>query len=98
MHRRPVLLIIGCGDVGLRVLRLLNRRWRILALTSSAARAPELRAAGAVPLLGNLDEPATLDRLAGLADAVLHLAPPPASGSTDTRTAHLVHAQAFLPS
>ena len=29
-----------------------------------------LRTAGAVPLIGNLDDPATLSRLAGLADAV----------------------------
>ena len=32
--------------------------------------------------------------LAGLADAVLHLAPPPSAGHTDTRTAHLVQALA----
>ncbi len=34
--KRPVLLIVGCGDVGLRVVRLLAGRWRVLALTSSA--------------------------------------------------------------
>lgn len=94
LHRCPVLLIVGCGDVGLRVLRLLRGRWRVLALTSSPARAAELRSAGAVPIVGNLDVPATLDRLAGLADAVLHLAPPPAEGSEDPRTAHLVRALA----
>jgi len=92
--RRPVLLIVGCGDVGLRVVRLLAGRWRVLALTSTVARAPELRAAGAVPLVGNLDEPATLGRLAGLADAVLHLAPPARDGDTDERTRHLLHALA----
>lgn len=92
LDRRPTLLIVGCGDVGLRVLRLLRGRWRVLALTSSPVRLPELRAAGAVPLVGNLDDPATLHRLAGLADAVMHLAPPPASGRTDPRTRHLVQA------
>lgn len=92
--RRPVLLIVGCGDVGLRVVRLLAARWRVLALTSTAARAPELRAAGAVPLVGNLDEPATLGRLGGLADAVLHLAPPARDGDTDERTRHLLAALA----
>jgi nucleoside-diphosphate-sugar epimerase len=95
--RRPVLLIVGCGDVGLRVLRLLRGRWRVLALTSSADRVPALRAAGAVPLVGNLDEPATLTRLAGLADRVLHLAPPPGSGETDPRTAHLLQGLARRP-
>jgi nucleoside-diphosphate-sugar epimerase len=92
--RRPTLLIVGCGDVGLRVLRLLAGRYRLLALTSSAARAPALRAAGAVPLVGNLDDAASLQRLAGLADAVLHLAPPPGQGAMDTRTAALLQALA----
>lgn len=93
-QRRPTLLVVGCGDVGLRVLRLLAGRWRLLALTSSPARCAELRAAGAVPLVGNLDDAASLRRLAGLADAVLHLAPPPAQGTDDARTAHLLQALA----
>jgi len=92
--RRPRLLIVGCGDIGLRVLALLRSRWRVLALTSSPARVPLLRAAGAVPLLGNLDEPATLGRLGGLADAVLHLAPPPSEGEGDPRTRALLRALA----
>ena len=92
--RRPTVLIVGCGDVGLRTLPLLLPRWRVLALTSSPARMPALRAAGAVPLLGNLDEPHTLGRLGGLADRVLHLAPPPLQGRIDPRTRHLVQALA----
>ncbi len=91
-HRfqRPTLLVVGCGDVGLRVLPLLRGRWRLLALTSSAERMPALRAAGALPLLGDLDEPRSLWRLAPLADAVLHLAPPPGQGAHDSRTAALI--------
>lgn len=92
--RRPVLLVVGCGDVGMRVVRQLAGRWRVLALTSSPARAPLLRAAGAVPLVGDLDRPDTLARLAGLADAVLHLAPPPSTGAEDARTRHLLQALA----
>lgn len=92
--RRPTLLIVGCGDVGLRVLKLLHGRFRLLALTSSPDRVADLRRAGAVPLFGNLDDAATLGRLAGLADAVLHLAPPQSSGSTDRRTAALLAALA----
>jgi nucleoside-diphosphate-sugar epimerase len=90
--RRPTLLIVGCGDVGLRVLRALGSHWHVHVLTSTPARLPELRAAGAVPLLGDLDDPATLGRLGGLAERVLHLAPPPAEGATDPRTAALVRA------
>ena len=92
--RRPTLLIVGCGDVGMRVLRLLAPRWRAFALTSTPTRCAELRAAGAVPLLGNLDVPATLGRLGGLADAVLHLAPPPSAGNRDPRTQCLLAALA----
>ena len=93
----PRLLIIGCGDVGLRVLRVLAGRWRVFALTSNPTRAAELRAAGAVPLIGNLDEPATLARLAGLADLVLHLAPPATQGAVDMRTRHLLSALSRRP-
>ena len=88
--KRPRLLLVGCGDVGMRVARLLRGRWTLLALTSSPARGAELRAAGVVPLIGNLDSPATLARLGGLADAVLHLAPPAPHGASDERTANLL--------
>ncbi len=93
-RKHPVLLIVGCGDVGLRVARLLRGRWRVLAITSSPQRRDELRAAGIVPLEADLDAPATLRRVAGLADAVLHLAPPPLQGRSDPRTAHLLAALA----
>jgi len=92
--RRPTLLIVGCGDVGQRVLPLVLPGWRVLALTSSLSRLDELRALGATPLLGNLDEPASLGRLGGLADAVMHLAPPPLQGTTDPRTRALLRALA----
>ncbi|MEO8309648.1 MAG: NAD(P)H-binding protein [Caldimonas sp.] len=91
------MLIVGCGDVGLRVVRLLAGRWRVLALTSTAGRVAELRAAGVTPLLGDLDDAASLPRLAGLADAVLCLAPPPAAGPGDPRTRHLATALARSP-
>jgi nucleoside-diphosphate-sugar epimerase len=90
--RRPTLLIAGCGDVGMRVLKLLHGRFRLLALTSSPDRVADLRRAGAVPLVGNLDDAASLGRLAGLADAVLHLAPPQANGAIDRRSAALLAA------
>jgi nucleoside-diphosphate-sugar epimerase len=92
--RRSVLLIVGCGDVGLRVVRLLKGRVRVLALSSSPERRPLLRAAGAEPIAGDLDEPGTLGRLAALADWVLHLAPPPPQGASDARTAALLRALA----
>lgn len=90
--RRSRLLIVGCGDVGLRAAAALPRRVRVLALTSSPERRSELRARGITPLTGNLDQAATLQRLAGLADRVLHLAPPPGEGPDDPRTRALLQA------
>jgi nucleoside-diphosphate-sugar epimerase len=90
--RQTRVLIVGCGDVGLRVARLLPPHCRVLALTSQPERVPALRAAGIVPLLGNLDAPKSLARLAGLATRVVHLAPPPGQGEHDPRTAALLQA------
>lgn len=80
------MLIVGCGDVGQRVAARLPPGVRVLALTSSAERVAALRAQGLVPLRGDLDDAASLRRLAGLADRVLHLAPPPGEGARDART------------
>ncbi|WP_194713986.1 SDR family oxidoreductase [Noviherbaspirillum soli] len=91
---KPRLLIIGCGDVGMRLLPLVRDRFRVYAVTSQPARHAELRAAGAVPLTANLDQPATLARLARLASHVIHLAPPPTAGAIDSRTRNLA---AILP-
>lgn len=97
--RRERVLIIGCGDVGQRAARVLGqgRRVRLLALTSSAERVDELRAQGITPLLGDLDQPRSVQRLAGLATRVLHLAPPPSTDAPglaprDPRTRALVKA------
>jgi nucleoside-diphosphate-sugar epimerase len=84
--RRERVLIVGCGDVGLRVAGQLRNRVRLLALTSSSGRAGELRSKGITPLLGNLDKKSSLMRLAGIATRVVHLAPPPSEGWVDSRT------------
>lgn len=99
--RRERVLVVGCGDVGVRTAQVLGggRRVRLLALTSSPERRPALRTHGIVPLLGNLDDPASLRRLAGLASRVLHLAPPPSENLVDwrqdPRTRHLAQALAL---
>ena len=91
---KPRLLLVGCGDVGMRMLPLLRERFRVYAVTSQPGRHAELRAAGAVPLTADLDQPATLARLGRLARFIVHLAPPPSTGTVDTRTRNLV---AILP-
>jgi nucleoside-diphosphate-sugar epimerase len=88
------LLIIGCGDVALRAATGLRDRYRIYALTHSRERMPMLRAHGVVPLAGDLDDPASLHGLSGIAHGILHCAPPPRRGLRDTRTAHLIAALA----
>src|SRR5512146_2802859 len=91
---RPRLLIIGCGDIGLRIVSRLAARFRLIALTSTPARAARLRAAGIVPIVGDLDHRQSLRRLRGLAPRLVHPAPPPNEGDRDTRTRNLIAAQA----
>ena len=87
---KPSILIIGCGDIGIRVAKQLSLGHRVFALTSSSHRFQELREAGATPILGNLDQPESLWRLAGLAQTVIHLAPPQNQGNRDHRTRNLL--------
>ncbi|HJU71604.1 MAG TPA: SDR family oxidoreductase [Paucimonas sp.] len=91
---KPRLLILGCGDVGMRLLPLVRDRFRVFAVTSQKARSAELRAAGAVPIIADLDRPQDITRLAGLASLIVHLAPPQPHGKHDRRTRNLT---AILP-
>jgi nucleoside-diphosphate-sugar epimerase len=84
--RRERLLIVGCGDVGQRVAQQVAGRFTVRALTSTPSRVLPLRQLGLTPLLGDLDAPRSLARLAGIATRVLHLAPPPQQGWADPRT------------
>ena len=100
--RRERVLVVGCGDVGQRLLRDQHRhgggpRW--LALTSRPDKRHALRVLGATPLVGNLDDARTLRRLGGLAHRVVHLAPPPGEGEQDPRTRKLLRSlrQGRLP-
>ena len=98
--RRQRVLIVGCGDVGLRTAGQLgapqSQRVRLMALTSSPDRVRLLRACGITPLQGNLDDPASIQRLAGIAHRVIHLAPPPTdragASKRDPRSLVLVRA------
>ena len=86
------LLIVGCGDVGARVLALVAAQRRVLAMVRSPERRHLVRTLGGIPVGGDLDRPESLTRLAGLAEDVVHMAPPPQHGERDTRTRHLIHA------
>lgn len=86
------ILIVGSGDVARRILSRLAPQARVFALLRDPARAAAWREAGATPVLADLDDRGSLQRIAGLADVVLHLAPPPAAGRRDTRTRNLLAA------
>ena len=89
------IMIIGCGDIAMRVAGLLTSRYRLFGLVRNPVHVDALRAAGIVPVLGDLDDPRSLHRLAGIAQTVLHLAPPPTAtedSATDTRTRNLIAA------
>ncbi|MBL8524404.1 MAG: SDR family oxidoreductase [Betaproteobacteria bacterium] len=94
---RPQLhiLIVGFGDIGTRVARLLAARaadFHITALIRRPEHAETARALGVVPVLGDLAQPETLRRLAGNYACVFHFAPPPAEGALDIHTRHLLAA------
>lgn len=72
------LLMVGYGDLARRVAS---------RLPASVATRVLTRSRGA-----DLDRPETLAGFAGWADAVLHCAPPPASGDSDPRTENLLAA------
>lgn len=89
---RKTLLIVGCGDIALRTVPLLQKHYRILGLYRNLDSTNSLKLHGIIPIYGNLDHPKSLEKLSGIADLVIHLAPPPNQGLHDPRTAHLLSA------
>src|SRR3989344_5850260 len=73
--RQSRLLIVGCGDVGQRVLRELGGRLRVRVLTYSPERVPALRRLGARRGVVSLAAPASVAGRGGLVSRVLPLAP-----------------------
>ena len=86
------LLIIGCGNTARRIIPLIKDRYRIYALIRNDIQRKWLSAQGVTSILGDLDDRASLSRLGGLADIVLHFAPPPRTGTKDILTHHLLAA------
>ncbi|MFA6014594.1 MAG: NAD-dependent epimerase/dehydratase family protein [Gallionellaceae bacterium] len=86
------ILIIGCGDIANRVIGLLHGRFQLFGLVRNPIRRAELRKQGVIPLDGDLDDRNSLERIAGIADTVLHFAPPANLGEQDPRTRNLLAA------
>lgn len=89
---KKTLLMVGCGDIALRAAPLLQKHYRILGLCRRLDSFNRLRSHGIIPIYGNLDCPKSLGKLAGIAQLVVHLAPPPNQGLHDRRTVHLLSA------
>jgi nucleoside-diphosphate-sugar epimerase len=83
------LLIVGFGDIARRALPALVARYDTLAVVRSAG--PGLPT-GVRIASGDLDRPETLAPFAGIADVVLHLAPPDETRDGDVRTRNLIAA------
>jgi nucleoside-diphosphate-sugar epimerase len=85
-------LLIGCGDIALRTAELLRGRVRLYGLTRRTQDVARLTQRGIIPIVGDLDRYASLDRLRAAPFAVLHFAPPPGEGHDDPRTTRLIAA------
>lgn len=94
--RRARLLVLGCGDVGTRLLRQLVTRLRDAIAVVAVTRRPEQQAAaralGARALAADLDQRRSLRRLAAFCGWMVDLAPPPPEGADDPRSARLIAA------
>ncbi len=88
------ILLVGCGDVALRVAELLRHRARLVGITRNRDDVRRMRAHGIVPLVADLDRPRSLERIRTAPWAVLHFAPPPSDGRDDPRTERLLAALA----
>ena len=69
--RRQRLLIIGCGDVGQRVVRQLHHGWQVIGVARSDETLQKIRTAGALAMQAD-----DAHRLARWATHILHAAPP----------------------
>jgi nucleoside-diphosphate-sugar epimerase len=85
--RRKRILIVGCGDVGLRIVRQAHARVAFIAANRNVSA--KARAAGARPLALDLDA-RRKGRTLQLAPWAIYLAPPPNTGARDPRLANFL--------
>lgn len=89
-------LLVGCGDVGLRLLARSNlTRLRIVATCRRTEQAQAIRELGATPLQGDLADKRFMQRVAALrGSGLIWMAPPPATGTRDPLTRRMLAALA----
>ncbi len=79
------ILVVGCGDVGVRILQQHAARARIIGTARRREQSAQIRQAGGRALQIDLDSPRDCRRLAGLASRMIYLAPPDARNQLDNR-------------
>lgn len=79
-------LIIGCGDIGVRVALLVQQAGgNVTGLARSESSAGRLRALGIAPVMANLDDADSLNALPTAGKLIFYFAPPPGGGPFDSR-------------
>lgn len=85
--------IIGCGDIGQRVGVLCrNKNIPVAGLARSDESAAGLKAAGIIPVRGDLARPESLKNLPTAEATIFYFAPPPSEGKTDPLIRNLLSA------
>jgi nucleoside-diphosphate-sugar epimerase len=97
-HSRPQKAdIVGCGDVGLRLARLLsNQGIAVRGVVRSSASAAVLRGSGIEPLVIDLDT-AEAEGVGAPAEWQFYFAPPPSAGTGDSRLRRWLRALVSAP-
>lgn len=86
-----MILIIGCGDIGLRVAHLWQTQGTAVhALSHSPQRHVTLEQTGINVHIGNLDDDSTLHALPTAGACVYYFAPPPEHGTHDPRIGNFI--------
>src|SRR4051812_34870422 len=86
MAEREKFFIVGCGDIGRRIARLLQAEGgEVSALVGTPEKVARLAELGIRTTTGNLDDPGSLAGLPLRGAIVFYLAPPPGGGHVDTR-------------
>lgn len=85
------ILIIGCGDIGLRVAKIWkNANKSIFAMASSDESIDTFRQQHLFTYQANLDDPHSLKSIPSRQSLLYYFAPPPAKGHIDTRMANFL--------
>ncbi len=93
-------LIVGFGDIGQRVAKLLRPSFAVTALIRNAGRVDIALACGAEPIIGDLSDLESLSMACAdstMPATIFHFAPPPSTGAEDIHSRNLLRVLDMLP-